>query len=324
MMLVGCSNRTTASVRTASDVTAYYNAGMHDLAGSGGTFDFVKAAQNLDVAAEPEKYVSHDFLGDLYADVTGRQSYVPPGNAEAQRSLALLYFEGQGVDLNQKKAADLLSRAVQSDDPASEAQLGIQYERGKGVPKDLVKAYALFSLAADQRDDDGRNGIKRITPYMTAAQIQQAQTLAQGMTQTIAQTVTHPTQNPHLIASILGLPTQQAQAPFLLADLFGGSTSSAAEQGLPPITTFDFSKKMICHPSGAGLFTFTIFESDHATDCTTSPCGAFDVTRKQTGTSLVLSGPSSTPQWTVEADGRYVESAAGEQTSINGICENAY
>ncbi|MBH0182581.1 MAG: SEL1-like repeat protein, partial [Nitrospira sp.] len=60
--------------------------------------------------------------------------------------------------------------------------LALMYERGRGVRKDLVRAFMWYHLASTMLPgNDGKAALARrdqLSPHMTAAQIEQAQELA--------------------------------------------------------------------------------------------------------------------------------------------------
>ena len=70
------------------------------------------------------------------------------GNAEAQHSLGMIYFNGKIAPIDLVAAADWIEKAAHNDFPAAQFQLGVMYCDGKGVSKDLSKAVAWYDLAA--------------------------------------------------------------------------------------------------------------------------------------------------------------------------------
>ena len=87
------------------------------------------------------------------------QKAADKGNKWAQKDLALLYDNGQGVKQDYKKAAEYYQKA--SDQGVAQAQynLGIFYKDGMGVEKDYKKAVELFQKAADQGHIYGQNNL---------------------------------------------------------------------------------------------------------------------------------------------------------------------
>jgi len=67
---------------------------------------------------------------------------------------------------------------AEQGDNRSQYWLGIMYFEGKGVPKDLVRAYMWLSLAADAGNRGARIGRDGIADDMSAAEIAEAERLA--------------------------------------------------------------------------------------------------------------------------------------------------
>ena len=84
------------------------------------------------------------------------------GDAEAQFNLGVLYDEGAGVDRNLTTAADWYRKAAEQGFIDAQTNLGIMYYHGLGVDHDLEAAAHWFRLAADQGDAEAMNYLQRI------------------------------------------------------------------------------------------------------------------------------------------------------------------
>lgn len=73
-----------------------------------------------------------------------------PQDGDADFSLALLYYRGQGVAQDYEEAARLLRQAADKGHAEAQATLGALYELGRGVPQDYVQAVAWYTKAAEQ------------------------------------------------------------------------------------------------------------------------------------------------------------------------------
>ena len=66
--------------------------------------------------------------------------------------------------------------------PGPQINLGLLYERGRGVRKDVIRAYMWYAVAADLLPGDkGKTAVTRrnyLASRMTAAEIEQAQEMA--------------------------------------------------------------------------------------------------------------------------------------------------
>ena len=72
------------------------------------------------------------------------------GDAEAQFLLASQYHEGQGVPRDYVRAAALYRAAAEQGHAEAQLELGNMYHDGQGVPQDYVRAAALYQAAAEQ------------------------------------------------------------------------------------------------------------------------------------------------------------------------------
>lgn len=61
-----------------------------------------------------------------------------------------MYYEGRGVEKDDKKTATLFHRAAIQGDADSQFHLAVMYEAGEGVAQDLARATVYFRMAADQ------------------------------------------------------------------------------------------------------------------------------------------------------------------------------
>ena len=84
------------------------------------------------------------------------------GDAEAQFNLGVLYDEGAGVARNLETAADWYRKAAEQGFIDAQTNLGIMYYHGLGVERDLETAAHWFRLAADQGDAEAAGYMQRI------------------------------------------------------------------------------------------------------------------------------------------------------------------
>ena len=79
------------------------------------------------------------------------------GDKSAQRSLAWMYANGEGVSEDQDEASRLYRKAAEQGDQYAQAALGIRLQEGKGTPKNDVEALKWFRLSANQGNDVAQN-----------------------------------------------------------------------------------------------------------------------------------------------------------------------
>jgi TPR repeat protein len=70
--------------------------------------------------------------------------------------LGMRFEKGEGVPKNLQKAAELYQKAADQGHADAQCNLGLLYQNGEGVPKDVRKAAELFQKAADQGDARGQ------------------------------------------------------------------------------------------------------------------------------------------------------------------------
>lgn len=78
------------------------------------------------------------------------------GEASAQHTLGLMFFNGKDVPKDVSKAIDLLQKAAAQNHVEAQVSLATIYSLGDGVPKDEIKAIEWGLKAAAQGDADGQ------------------------------------------------------------------------------------------------------------------------------------------------------------------------
>lgn len=72
-------------------------------------------------------------------------------------------------------------RAAEGGSVSAQKQLGSMYYLGNGVPKDLKKAYMWYKLASISKDASAKKFLDIITALLPEAQLHEAQNLFLGM-----------------------------------------------------------------------------------------------------------------------------------------------
>ena len=73
-----------------------------------------------------------------------------PGDVEAQVTLGLMYFFGDGVPQDYAEAVRWLRQAADQEHANAQYNLGVMYAEGRGVPQDEAEAVRWYRLAAAQ------------------------------------------------------------------------------------------------------------------------------------------------------------------------------
>jgi len=74
------------------------------------------------------------------------------GNTEATRRLGFMYYHGEGVAQDNKRAVDLFEQSAAAGDVVSASNLAKMYEFGMGVTQDDARAAAWYEKAANMGD----------------------------------------------------------------------------------------------------------------------------------------------------------------------------
>ena len=81
---------------------------------------------------------------------TALENFLPEaenGNLQAQTALGIMYQSGRGVKRDLVKAKQWYEKAVEKGDPIAQNNLGYMYWKGQGVSRNTTHAAKLFGLA---------------------------------------------------------------------------------------------------------------------------------------------------------------------------------
>ena len=78
------------------------------------------------------------------------------GSAQAQYRLGYRYWNGDGVERDERQAADWFDRAARQGLAPAQRMLGRCYEQGRGVERDARQAVAWYRWAATQGDPEAQ------------------------------------------------------------------------------------------------------------------------------------------------------------------------
>jgi len=93
-----------------------------------------------------------------YATAMGKlRPLAEAGHADAQNTLGVMYYKGQGVPEDDAKAAKWYRKAATQGNAEAQYNLGVMYDNGLGVPQDHAKAAKWYRKAAEQGDADAQN-----------------------------------------------------------------------------------------------------------------------------------------------------------------------
>jgi len=100
------------------------------------------------------------------------------GHVDAQFGLAMMYYLGEGVAKDIKKALSLLLNPVQQGLPQAQFVLGTLYAEGTVLIQDYTYAHMWFNMAASRGVWQAEGERIRMEGYMTKEDISKAQSAA--------------------------------------------------------------------------------------------------------------------------------------------------
>ena len=97
------------------------------------------------------------------------------GLAQAQHSLAAMYYYGSGVLQDYVEAVKWFRKAADRGLAQAQHDLGAMYANGEGAPQDYVEAHMWWNLAAAQGNEEAREKRDILTKMLTSSQVADAQ-----------------------------------------------------------------------------------------------------------------------------------------------------
>jgi len=77
-------------------------------------------------------------------------------------------------------AIRLFRPLAEAGNPTAQNQIGVMYRKGEGVARSPARAFMWFSLAARRGDGKAKAGLREVSRTMTAAEMSQAQAMAEA------------------------------------------------------------------------------------------------------------------------------------------------
>jgi TPR repeat protein len=132
---------------------------------------------------------AQSILGTMYANGQGvpvnnekaaewTRKAAEKGFANAQYNLGIMYDTGTGVRQSYTEAAKWYRKAAEQEVTEAQYNLGLMYEEGQGVKKDIVQAYAWVMLAAAADDQRAIRKKEEMAGKLTPSQKKKADKLA--------------------------------------------------------------------------------------------------------------------------------------------------
>ena len=119
--------------------------------------------------------------GDFATAMREWRPLAEAGVAKAQYNLGVMYDKGKGVPEDDTEAVKWYRLAAEQGHAQAQSNLGAMYANGEGVPEDYVQAYAWTNLAAAQGHKKAAGNKDIARKAMTPAQIAEAQKLSKTL-----------------------------------------------------------------------------------------------------------------------------------------------
>jgi len=122
-------------------------------------------------------------MAPAFANDTGENliEKAESGDVRGQKVLGSMYYLGQDVPRDYKKAFEWYEKAALQGDARAQGMLGLMYYFGQGVPQDFVMAYAYLNIAASAGDAIIIEQRDLSQKEMTPAQIKKGQDLSREL-----------------------------------------------------------------------------------------------------------------------------------------------
>jgi TPR repeat protein len=95
-------------------------------------------------------------------EIEGYIKAAESGDTEAQNNLGVIYETGRGVTKDLIKAVQWYRKGAKQGNDTAQYNLGVMYENGEGIPQDYKKAVEWYSKAAKQGNSDAQGMLREL------------------------------------------------------------------------------------------------------------------------------------------------------------------
>ena len=136
-------------------------------------------ALSLPVSAQDfQKGLAAYKAGDYATTLKEWKPLAEAGGAAVQYNLGLMYERGRGVPQDYKEAVKWYRLAAEQGKASAQSSLGIRYEYGEGVLQDNVMAHMWYNIASANGNSKAGEWRDERAGLMTQADISKAQAMA--------------------------------------------------------------------------------------------------------------------------------------------------
>lgn len=112
--------------------------------------------------------------GDFKASSKILAKLAEQGHIESQTTLGINYDKGIGVPQNYSKAVKLFKEAAEKNDPIAQYHLGVKYVNGHGVKENPLEAYIWFAIAFNNGNSLAANPLRVLNQALSTIERQKA------------------------------------------------------------------------------------------------------------------------------------------------------
>ncbi len=122
--------------------------------------------------------------GDITTAVRELEKIAKQGDPVAQHHLGFIYFNGEGLGQNDKKAFYWFNQSARRGYAPSQDVLAYMYNHGRGVEPDKIRAYVWYSLAASNGIFLAQSIRKKLSEELSSIEMIQADLMVEDYLKT--------------------------------------------------------------------------------------------------------------------------------------------
>lgn len=132
------------------------------------------AEQNSSSEIQYQKAMQAFERGDFRTSTRILSSLAQQGHIAAQTTLGINYDKGLGVPQSYEKAVKLFRKAAENNDPIAQYHLGVKYVNGHGVKQNPLEAYIWFALAFNNGNELAADPLRVLNQSLSTVERQKA------------------------------------------------------------------------------------------------------------------------------------------------------
>lgn len=134
----------------------------------------VISGQNVSLENEYKRAMHAFERGDYKTSTRILSRLANKGHINSLTTLGLNYDKGFGVPQNYKKAVELFRKAAENNDPIAQYHLGVKYVNGHGVKENPFEAYIWFAIAFNNGNELAADPLRVLNQSLSTVDKQKA------------------------------------------------------------------------------------------------------------------------------------------------------